>query len=228
MLKTAIYHIGTWVLTVLVKIFFRFTHTGRERLPKNEGLILIGRHRSYWDIPFMIVAAGAKNPVAFVAKKSLLKNPLLSPFIRNYAIAIDRDHFKKEDFRKMLAVMEKEQLVGIYPEGTISETDEVRVGVVRFAERLGRDFIAFRIEADGPYPPEGFMKYSKVRASFGERFSLGDLEGSLTGSESKRERYGILAKALMERVDQVGIQKVSPLASAHKSSTQLEGRIDRG
>ena len=201
MIKRIIYILGTWTLFIATKILFRVKTTGRNKIPQDEGILLVGRHTSYWDIPLMIVTAGINRPIVFIARDALLKSPFLRPFLTTYSVTIDRDHFSKDDFRKVLDVIKTDQIVGIYPEGTTRDTATIRSGVIRFAEKAGRDFLPFRIEADGPYPPDYPFGFPRLTTHVGSRVSIQELEEEIETGLGKAERYNALAEVLMQRID---------------------------
>ncbi len=203
-IKNAIYRIGVPLLGLLLRLLFRLRVEGRENVPRGQGVLLVARHRSYWDIPLLLAALGGRNRIHFLARHTLLRNPFFHPFVKYFAIPINRESFGREDFRKVVRALEREQIVGIFPEGTTLPTDQVRIGVIKFAERSGRPFLPVRLDTQGPYPPKYPFGFPRVRALIGKPFSLKELEAGLTGTESRRERYEKLARRLMERVDRVG------------------------
>jgi 1-acyl-sn-glycerol-3-phosphate acyltransferase len=210
MLRDLIYRIGEVPLTLFLKIAFRFRVIGRENIPKEMGVLLIARHRSYWDIPLMISALGGRNRIHFIARNALLKNLFFHFFVKHYSVAIDRDNFTKEDFRKVIEGIRQNRIVAIFPEGTTLQSDQVRVGVIRFAEKTKHDFLPIRFECVGPYPPKYPFGFPKITAYIGRPFSLQELEERLTGEVSRKERYDHLAEVLMEQLDETGLQKPVP------------------
>lgn len=221
MLKTIIYYLGTWTLQILVKILFRLRVRGRENIPIDTGILLVARHQSYWDIPLIIASLGAKNRIYFIARKKLLKNLFIRPFIRGFAVPISRDNFGREDFRKIINVVESDKIVGIFPEGTTLQTEEIRVGVLRFAERAKREFLPIRFDCQGEYPPNYPFGFPRITARIGKPFDISDLEQGLIGTENRRERYDKMAELLMERVDRTGIQD-SKISSNKASASSKE------
>jgi len=215
MLKDLIYRAGTWLLTLFLKGLFRLEVRGRENVPSGRGVLLVARHRSYWDIPLLIAALGGRNRIYFVARHTLLKNPFFFPFVKGFAIPINRERFRLEDFRKVLRAIEEDKIVGIFPEGTTLPTAQIRTGVIRFAERTRKLFLPVRLEAQGPYPPRYPFRFPRIRAWIGRPFALAELERDLKGTESRSERYERLGKLLMERIDRVGLpqREMTPTAA---------------
>jgi len=203
--KDLIYLVGTWLLTLLLVALFRLRVVGRENVPQGRGFLLVARHRSYWDIPLLVAALGGRNRIHFVARHTLLRNPFFFPFVKAFAITINRENFGREDLRKILRAIEEERIVGIFPEGTTLPTSQIRTGVIRFAERTGKELVPVRLAAEGPYPPRYPFRFPKITAMIGRPFTLGDLEEGPAGGETRRERYERLGRALMERIDSVGL-----------------------
>lgn len=193
---------------IAVRLLFRFRVRGREYLPAQGGFLVVARHRSYWDIPLVAIALGGQRRIHFVARKTLLEeNKFLALLVRLFAIPIDREHFRVEDWRKVLEALQSGKIVGIFPEGTTQKPQRAHPGVIRFAERTGSEFVAVRFEARGPYPPKYPFRWPQITAYISTPFSLRDLEFDLTGTESRRERYQKLADLLMERIDRVGLER---------------------
>lgn len=206
MIKDLIYRAGTGLLTLLLRLLFRLRVIGRENIPKVKGFLLVARHRSYWDIPLLIAALGGRNRIHFVARHTLLKNPFFYPFVKGFAILINREHFSREDYRRVLRAIEAERIVGIFPEGTTKPTNRIRLGAIRFAEHTGREFLPVRLEAEGPYPPRYPFHWPKITAWIGKPFHLSDLEKDLGvgGRIRRHEHYERLVQLLMERIDRAG------------------------
>jgi len=202
--KEIFYRFGTLILTIVSKVIFRLKVCGKENIP-NRGFILIARHRSFWDIPLMIVALGWRRRIYFVARKTLVDDYFwLRPFVKGYALMIDRENFKKGDFVKVIRACEEGKIVGIFPEGTTKGSGKIRLGVARFAELTGREILPVRLSAKGPYPPKYPFGFPKITIWIGQPFNLKDLEHKVDGFKGRKERYEKLSMLLMERVDKLG------------------------
>jgi 1-acyl-sn-glycerol-3-phosphate acyltransferase len=204
MLKDLIYRAGTRVLTWIIQILFKLKVYGRSHIPQGTGLLLVARHRSYWDIPLLIAALGPLHRIYFVARRTLNRNWLLRPFLQGFAVSIDREHFRSQDYRQIVRALEAKRIVGIFPEGTTKHSGLIRTGVVRFAEQSDCPILPIHIAAEGPYPPRYPLGFPRVAVQIGRPFRLRELESRLSGSESRAARYGKLSLALMERIDQAG------------------------
>lgn len=132
-------------VVVALKTFWKYlgltfnTH-GVEHLPDNKhgGAILAINHISYLDFALAGTAAlPMKRYVRFMAKKELFDNPIAGPLLRGmHHISVDRAN-GSGSFVTALQALHDGEIVGIFPEGTISvsfEIKELKSGVVRLAQ----------------------------------------------------------------------------------------------
>ncbi|HBR10222.1 1-acyl-sn-glycerol-3-phosphate acyltransferase [Candidatus Bipolaricaulota bacterium] len=206
--KTILYFVSICILWVVTKILFRLRVKGREKTEKEKGYIIVARHRSYWDIPLLALALGGRRKIHFISQIKMLKNPFLYPFIKLYSTIIDRDNFKREDFRKIIEALKRNKLIAIFPEGTTRVKKRAKTGVVRFAEISGKEILPINIQAKGPYPPRCLFRLPRISVSIGNPFFIDELKGQESLS-LRREQiatqetryYQRLSKLVMERID---------------------------
>ncbi|MCI2426450.1 1-acyl-sn-glycerol-3-phosphate acyltransferase [Candidatus Acetothermia bacterium] len=206
--KTIIYFVSTYILLVVMKILFHLRINGREKVEKGKEYIIVTRHRSYWDIPLLAVALGGRRKIHFISQKKLLKNPFFYLFLKAYSTIIDRDNFKRDDFRKIIAALNRNKLIGIFPEGTTRVKKESKTGVIHFAEMSGKEILPVNIQAKGSYPPRYPFRLPSISISIGHPFAVAELkrEDSLSLCQEKmatqeRRYYQRLSKLVMERID---------------------------
>ncbi|CAB4636543.1 unannotated protein [freshwater metagenome] len=119
----------------------RFDFNGEENLPRKGGAILAMNHVSYLDFALIGTAAlPAKRWIRFMAKKELFDNKVAGPLLRGmHHISVDRSS-GSASFATALRALESGEFVGIFPEGTISvsfELKEFKSGAVRLAVGAG-------------------------------------------------------------------------------------------
>jgi 1-acyl-sn-glycerol-3-phosphate acyltransferase len=68
-----------WALALIKLVGCPVTVTGREHIPKKEGICFVSNHGSIFDIVLLLAYAG--RPIGFVAKKELSLIPLLNIWI---------------------------------------------------------------------------------------------------------------------------------------------------
>ena len=121
----------------------KFDFRGLENLPDRDhgGAILAINHVSYLDFALAGTAAlPMKRYVRFMAKKEIFDNKLAGPLMRGmHHISVDRAN-GSASFVAALRALRNGEIVGIFPEGTISvsfEIKELKSGAVRLAQGAG-------------------------------------------------------------------------------------------
>ena len=116
---------------------------GIENLPDRNhgGAIIAINHISYLDFALAGTAAlPMKRYVRFMAKKELFDNKFAGPLLRGmHHISVDRSS-GSASFVQALRALRDGEIIGIFPEGTISvsfEIKELKTGVVRLAQGAG-------------------------------------------------------------------------------------------
>ncbi|QVI28078.1 1-acyl-sn-glycerol-3-phosphate acyltransferase [Mycolicibacterium neoaurum] len=126
----------------------KFTVTGVENLPVTGGAVIAVNHTSYFDFTFAGLPAykqGRGRKVRFMAKKEVFDHKIGGPIMRKLRhIEVDRDS-GADSFIAACAALRAGELVGVYPEATISRSFEIKAlksGAARMA-----------IDADVPIIP---------------------------------------------------------------------------
>jgi len=109
--------------TVFTGLRIKFVQTGNAYVPRTGGAVLASNHVSYLDFTFCGYAAQPqKRLVRFMAKDSIFKNPVAGPLMRGmHHIPVDRSA-GAASFRQALNAVNSGEIVGIFPEATISRT----------------------------------------------------------------------------------------------------------
>lgn len=99
--------------------WFRLRVEGAGNVPKHGPAVVAMNHESALDIP--LVVAASRRPITFMAKKELFKNGFASWSLHSLgAFRVDRDRFDLVAVQRALAVLERGDVLGMYPEGTRS------------------------------------------------------------------------------------------------------------
>ncbi|HIZ98745.1 MAG TPA: HAD-IB family hydrolase [Candidatus Janibacter merdipullorum] len=104
--------------------YAKFTINGTENVPASGPAILVGNHRSYFDVAAMVVAMGRTPRTArFLGKKELFDMPGLGAFFRaGGGISVDRrqeDPNSADAFAAAVRSLAGGEMVAMMPEGTI-------------------------------------------------------------------------------------------------------------
>ena len=149
------------VLGPIMHVLFRPWIRGGENIPKRGGAILASNHLSFVDSIFLPLKV--RRPVTFLAKSDYFtgkgfKGALIRWFFKATGqLPIDRSGGKasEDSLNTGLGVLERELLLGIYPEGTRSPDTKLYRGRTGIARRA--------LEAKGPVLPVAMIDTEKVQ-----------------------------------------------------------------
>lgn len=146
-----------WGWAVLSCAFVRVKTAGLENLPpaSQGGAIIYANHQAYTDIPALAVAS--PRPLAFVAKKDLLKIPFLGGQVAQMHYPIARGNYQETQalLLKGLDNIKKGGLMAIFPEGTRNRTDRTLLPFKKGAFIMAR-------ESGAPLVPVAISGTSRV------------------------------------------------------------------
>lgn len=105
----------------------RFIIKGEKNIPRSGGAILAINHVGYLDFAISGTAAlPAKRYVRYMAKKQIFDNKIAGPLMRGmHHISVDRNS-GSASFVAALRALKAGEIVGIFPEATISKSFEIK------------------------------------------------------------------------------------------------------
>lgn len=119
----------------------RLTLIGHENVPKDEAVLYVGNHRSYFDI--LLTYCRCPGLTGYVAKDSMEKVPLLSIWMKRlYCLFLNRTDIRA-GLKTILTGIEQIKngvSMCIFPEGTRSKGKEMlpfKEGSLKMAEKTG-------------------------------------------------------------------------------------------
>ena len=105
------------ILSVYMHLFLKIKVSGAENIPSEGGAIICANHIHLLD-PFA-VGINTKRVISFMAKKDIFKSKLSAWFFTKlHAIPVNRDGNDAYALKKALGVINSQELLGIFPEGT--------------------------------------------------------------------------------------------------------------
>ena len=156
----------------------KFDFKGDENIPRKGGAILAINHVSYFDFAITGTAAlPAGRYVRFMAKKEIFAHKIAGPLMRGmHHINVDREN-GAASFVAALRALKSGEIIGIFPEGTISTSFEIKglkSGAVRLAMGAGVPVIPTIIWGSQRVWTKGVKRnlrrrYFPVSVSFGEQ-----------------------------------------------------------
>ncbi|OPG06427.1 1-acyl-sn-glycerol-3-phosphate acyltransferase [Streptomyces sp. GKU 895] len=206
------------LLGPLLRLVFRPRIEGLEHVPASGAAIIAGNHLSFSD--HFLMPAILKRRITFLAKKEYFTGPglkgRLTAFFFRSAGQIPVDRTGKEAgqaaIREGLGVLAKDELLGIYPEGTRSHDGRLykgKVGVAVMALRAGVPVIPCAMIGTFEAQPPGKVipNIHPVVIRFGEpldfsRYAGMENEKAILRAITDEIIYAILSLSGQEYVDE--------------------------
>jgi 1-acyl-sn-glycerol-3-phosphate acyltransferase len=205
------------LLGPLLRLVFRPRIEGLEHVPASGAAIVAGNHLSFSD--HFLMPAVLKRRITFLAKAEYFTGPglkgRLTAFFFRSAGQIPVDRSGKDAgqvaIREGLGVLSKDELLGIYPEGTRSHDGRLykgKVGVAVMALKAGVPVIPCAMIGTFEAQPPGKVipKLHPVVIRFGEpldfsRYAGMENEKAVLRAVTDEIMYAILALSGQEYVD---------------------------
>ena len=130
-----------FVVWMLVHTVYRLKVTGEEHIPDEGPALIVANHVSFADA--LIIMAASRRPIRFVMDHQIFRWPVLSFLFRTsraipIAPAKEDPAMMERAFDEVAAALEAGELVGLFPEGRITDDGELgpfRPGTARILER---------------------------------------------------------------------------------------------
>ena len=181
--------VGPWyfsmtnVMRMALFLCARWRVEGKEAVPPGGPLLIVCNHLSHIDPPML--AAAIPRTISFLAKKELFEHPLGGRAIRWYgAVPVDRTGgANRDNFERILGLLERDGVLGVFPEGTRSKTggmQRAKPGVALLAMRSNAPILPVAIT--GSEKVRGFrslLSRPRITVRIGEPFTLPSVEGTL-------------------------------------------------
>ena len=171
---------------------------GQENIPTDSAVLFVGNHRSYFDIVLSYLFF--PGITGYVAKKEMLRYPLLKNWMRNiHCLFLDRENIK-EGLKTILAGVEEVKKgisLCIFPEGTRNRENDTFLpfheGSFKIAEKGGIPVVPMTIVNSGSIFEDHMPKIKKttVVISFAEPVYLSNM------SREEKKNIGINIRSLI-------------------------------
>lgn len=158
------------------------TVRGEENVPKDEPVLYIGNHRSYFDI--VITYIRVPRPTGYIAKKEMLRWPLLVNWMRNlHCLFLDRDDIK-QGLKVILSAIEDVKSgtsICIFPEGTRNKINhtfmDFKEGSFKIAAKTGCPIVPMTIYNSADIFEDHLPRIKKTRVilEYGRPFYVREL-----------------------------------------------------
>ena len=177
------------IVRFIIVLLFRPKVIGLDNIPKEGRVILAGNHTKWLD-PVMLVSIN-KRQLHFLAKEELFHGITKFIVLGMGCIPVNRKIHDRDALESAYKTLEIDNVIGIFPEGTINRTDDVimpfKMGAVKMSEKTNSPIVPFGIT--GKYKLFG---KNRIRIEFFKPFVANDLEND----NKKLER--IVSECLIE------------------------------
>ncbi len=154
-----------------LRLFYRLRVVGKEYVPQTGAVLLISNHQSFFDPP--IVAMGTRlRYFRSMARKTLFKGAFMGWVLESVrSVSVDQKSSDLQAMRSCMTVLEKGQMLLIFPEGARThdgQTGEFASGIALLMKRSNPMVVPVAIEgAYGVWP-----RTRKMPRLFGEKIGL--------------------------------------------------------
>jgi 1-acyl-sn-glycerol-3-phosphate acyltransferase len=179
------------IVKLFIRLKFRINVIGLEHVPHQDALIIAANHISNYDP--VLLSCILKRKIHFMAKAELFRNWFLKTvFSALLAIPVNRQsEIVIRPVRKILKIIERGEVFGIFPEGKRCRTGELvhpKKGVAYFA-----------CKTDVPILPIAIIGINK-----GYRTPVRIVIGSLINvSQFDRTDYSSLSEIIMKQIKEL-------------------------
>lgn len=177
----------------------RVTVLGEENVPLDTPVLYVANHRSFFDI--LLTYVRVPRPTGYVAKKEMLKYPLLVNWMKNlHCLFLDRDNIK-EGLKTILHGVEEVKSgisICIFPEGTRNKVADTFLpfheGSFKIAEKANCPVVPIAINNSAAIFEDQFpkMKPAHVVIEYGKPIDVPNL------SKEDKRMLGQLAQKQIE------------------------------
>ena len=139
-----------FILAPIFKLYYNPTIIGKENIPKEGSILIVGNHKHLMDQCLAIIST--KRVIHYMAKKEYFDGKFAWFFKMAGCIPVDRS--KKDENAKSsgLEVLRNGEVLGLFPEGTRNRTTNFllpfKFGAVSMANKTDSYLVPFGITGD--------------------------------------------------------------------------------
>lgn len=202
------------VLGPILNLLFRPWVRGADNVPRKGGAVLASNHLSFVDSIFLPLKV--KRPVTFLAKSDYftgkgVKGALIRWFFKSTGqLPIDRSGGKasEDSLNTGLGVLERQLLLGIYPEGTRSPDGKLyrgRTGIARMILEAHVPVVPVAMIDTDKVQPLGakYPKIQRVGVKFGQELDF----SRFAGMEGERVVLRAVTDQIIYRIKELSGQR---------------------
>jgi len=191
-LRRFFYGLTYYVGRFLLKILFRYSVSGSEKIPDGP-VVLVANHASFLDPIF--IAGTTRRWVRFMMYASFYNSPAKPIFLFFACIPVDERRFL-ESLKTGAKLLERGDCLGIFPEGAVSadgKLQRARPGALFLAQRTGAPVVPITIVGNHAVFPRGawIPRPRKLTLIVGDPFHV---DKDLPKEDVEKKLDGVMAE----------------------------------
>ncbi len=160
------------ILKPIFKFYYNPTIIGKEKIPKEGNILIVGNHKHIMDQCLTIIAT--KRMIHWMAKREYFDDWKTRWFFKmSGVIRVDRAIKDEVAKSEALDVLRQGGAIGLFPEGTRNKTDKFmlpfKFGAVSMAAKTDATLVPFGISGDYKF------RSKNLKIIYGEPFKVGDM-----------------------------------------------------
>lgn len=171
---------GKTVLAGMTHVVASLRQYGRERIPRDGGLVIAVNHAHWIDIP--VVGALCPRRIVYLAKSEAHDHPVLGPLIRSMGtLSVRRGESDREAIRLARQAVRQNEALGMFVEGTrqrSGEPGEAKPGAAMVAIQEGVPVIPAAIYGSHAWR---LGERTPISLAWGEPMRLAEYERNAKG-----------------------------------------------
>lgn len=183
----------------------KVTYIGEENIPKNQAVLYVANHRSFFDI--ILTYKNCPDLTGYISKKEIKKIPLLNIWMMFlYCLFLDRSDIKAglATIKEAINRINKGISMCIFPEGTRNKVDGTllpfKEGSLRIATKSGCPIVPMVIDGTSAIFEDHlpFIRPGKVTVTYGKPFYVKDLP-----EEDRKHPAAYTQRMMQEMLDEM-------------------------
>ena len=160
-----LYRVGRFILGPFFKWYYNPTIIGKENIPKDGAILIVGNHKHLYDQCLSIVST--RRFIKYMAKREYFDNKKTRWFFKAVGcISVDRSVHDGKAKEEAIETLKNGGAIGLFPEGTRNKTNEFllpfKFGAVSMAKKTDAYLVPFGITGDYVFRSKNLViKYGK-------------------------------------------------------------------